>query len=60
MKPTDKEHECFTKLDNGSIPAGRDVDVYRIDDKTIFVSFPNGGHIRIVSETPIKTFCKPE
>ncbi len=74
MNPTAKEKECFddpkgngaiedgdvTVIGNDRIQAGNDADVCRIDDNTIIVSFANGGHIRIVSETPIRAFCKPD
>lgn len=57
MQPEKHEHEVGIK---DPFPTCKCTDVIKKDDHTFFVYMANGGHIRIVSETPLKVFCQPQ
>ena len=54
------EHVCCEIVNYDPVQVDRDATCVRIDDYTIMVNMPNGGHVRIESETPLVAFCKPQ
>jgi len=59
-KKNGETHEMF-RSKNKYYGPGSSVIIRRDNNfNEIIISLGNGGHIRLVSETPIKAFCKPE
>jgi len=61
MTPTRDENEMFTEADSITYyDPGQGSILRRDSDKEFVLTLGNGGHIRLVSETPIKAFLKAE